>query len=208
MTRDVISEGHAIRVRYHRCWQMLMGIVCLSTFIHGGLVYVSNGSMLHHSIIVLNFHDTIRKVTFVLFMLIQRAFGAIGLTTRANESSVDFIGSSSDSLLGFTISLLALRHVHSRDRWILLMFQAWRMMASFAIIDWATLISVLNIADVTIVLILPLKVLIVLLFLWPIALLLVVLRTLLEPLRWLLISPEELLCLHFTHLLVLPLLIE
>ena len=152
--------------------------VCLSAFIHGSWVSLSNGSMLHHAIIFLNFHYTVRKVTFVLFVLIQRAFRAISLATRANEPSVDFIGSSSDSLLRFTIGLLALRHVHSWNRWILLLFHAWGMMASIAIIDWTTLISVLNVDGVIVVRILCLRIHFVLLFLKPIALL-VVLRTLL-----------------------------
>ena len=152
--------------------------VCLSAFIHGSWVSLSNGSMLHHAIIFLNFHYTVRKVTFVLFVLIQRAFRAISLATRANEPSVDFIGSSSDSLLRFTIGLLALRHVHSWNRWILLLFHAWGMMASIAIIDWTTLISVLNVAGVIDVLNWPLWIHFVLLLLKPIALL-VVLRTLL-----------------------------
>ena len=184
-----------------------MRIVCLSAFIYGGWFSVSNSSMLHHSIIVLNFHDTVRKVTFVLFMLIQRTFRAICLATRANEPPVDLIGSSSNSLLRFTINLLALRHVHSWDRWILLLFHAWRMMASIAIIDWTTLISVLNVDGVIVVRILSLRIHFVLLFLKPIALL-VVQRTLLEPLRGLLISPNELLCLHFMHLVILSLLKE
>ena len=53
-------------------------------------------------------------MTFVLLVLVKAALGAIGLATRAYESSIDFVSSASDTFLGHLVTRVAVRWFEMR----------------------------------------------------------------------------------------------
>ena len=62
----------------------------------------------------LAFDQGILVMTFVLLVLIEAAFGAIGLATSAYESTIDFVSSASDTFLGHLVACIAVRWFHKR----------------------------------------------------------------------------------------------
>ena len=54
-------------------------------------------------------------MTFVLLVLVEAALGAIGLATRAYESSIDFVSSASDTFLGHLVIRVAVRWFEMRS---------------------------------------------------------------------------------------------
>lgn len=106
-------------------------------------VVMPDRAVLHQAVCTLNLHDTVLEVTFILFVLVQRTLRTICFSTWTYESSVYFIGGSSDSLLRFTVRWTALYRIHARHRSTLLLLHTWRLMAIFTIIDFTTFIPVL-----------------------------------------------------------------
>ena len=62
---------------------------------------------------VLAFDQGILVMTFVLLVLVQATLGAVGLATGTYESSIDFIGRASDTLLGHLVASIAVRWCHA-----------------------------------------------------------------------------------------------
>ena len=62
----------------------------------------------------LAFDQGILVMTFVLLVLVEAALRAIGLATRAYESSIDFVSSATDTFLGHLVTCVAVRWFEMR----------------------------------------------------------------------------------------------
>ena len=65
-----------------------------------------------HAFVV--FDQGILVMTFVLLVLVKATFRAIGFTTSAYESSIDFVSSAPDAFLWHLFTCIAVRWFHMR----------------------------------------------------------------------------------------------